>query len=340
MTISRRIAGPAFSRTNEEGQRTYTWSWPWPDFAPKPAQREVYSVTTLLNAGLPKWALMAHGAKMSSELAYRDVAAHDRRWGRTLCRQWAEQGHDWIAGIQADGGLTSINADKITDEEYALRWLKGAAPRYRDETRARGSAVHAEAEDLALVEIGELIEVGETQDGRLSIPPERVPTYEPWIAPRMAQFVRWVNDYRPMYFLTEASVYSHYGYAGTLDAGVRVHLQGRWWNVCLDYKTSEKAVYAETGIQTEAYRRADFVGLKDGSAYPMPKFDRCAVLRLTDSDYEFRWLNIVRGKDVSDAVFRLFLNTAEVARFSLPSPEYPKGLAAQIIGEKIEKEVP
>jgi hypothetical protein len=89
----------------------------------------------------------------------------------------------------------------------------------------------------------------------------------------------------------------------------------------------------EEGERT--YRRADFIGLPDGTALPMPKLDRCAVLWLTDKGYQFRWLNIVDGTDVSDQVWTLFLNICEVGRFKLPSPGNPRGLAPRIIGELI-----
>ena len=67
--MTRRILGPALARTSESGDRTYTWDFPWPDFVPGPARREFYSVTTLINGGLPKW-LMAHYAKKVADLGF------------------------------------------------------------------------------------------------------------------------------------------------------------------------------------------------------------------------------------------------------------------------------
>jgi hypothetical protein len=254
-----------------------------------------------------------------------------------MLREWASRGLTWLTDLQDGGDLTSIDrAITMTEEELGLRYLKGEPVRHRDYAGDRGSAVHAEAEELILALIAELIQSGDQDgSGRLYIPPEKVPTYEPWIAPRMANFVRWVNDFRPRYIYTEASVFSRHGYAGTSDAGIEVLVGGVWYRVCLDYKSGDKAVYPEVGLQTEAYRRADWIGLKDGTALPMPELDRSAVLHINDKDYAFRWLNIVDGRDLSDEVFAVFLNVCEVARFRLPSPAHPKGLSAKIIGDKI-----
>ena len=331
--MSRRIAGPALAFTSEEGQRTYGWDYPWPDFVAGPPRDKFYSVTTLLDAGLPKW-LMTHYAKMSSELAFFDLVVHNRRQARTMLREWARLGREWIGEIQAEGGLTSVDrAGDMTDEEAALRYLKGAAPRHRDFAADRGTAVHDAAEKLVLKEIADLITADMDPEGRLVI--ERLPEYDPLIAPRMGQFQRWVNDFNPSFFYTEASVFSRLGYAGTSDAGVIIHNGGRPWRVCLDYKSSEKGLYPEVAIQTEAYKRADWIGLPDGTAQPMPVLDRAAVLRVTDTDYEFRWLNIVDGVDIGDDVFRLFLNICEVGRFRLPSAGFPRGLQARVIGPQI-----
>jgi hypothetical protein len=330
----RRIAGPALAFTSEEGQRTYTWRFPWPVFVPGPPREEFYSVTTLMDAGLPKF-LMTHYAKMSSELAFFDLLVHDRRQARTMLREWAAAGRAWIREIQADGGLTSVDPpEKMTDEEAILRWLKGAAPRHRDFAADRGSAVHAAAEDQTLKAIGELIQNDMAPDGRLRIP--TLPDYPDLIAPRMRSWQRWVNDFEPSFFYTEASVFSRMGYAGTSDAGVTIRALGRQWRLCLDYKSSEKALYPEVAIQTEAYKRADWIGLPDGTAEPMPAFDRAAALRLTDTAYDFRWLNQVDGVDVGDDIFRLFLNICEVGRFRLASPGNPRGLQARVIGPRIK----
>jgi hypothetical protein len=335
--MTRRILGPALARTSESGDRTYTWDFPWPDFVPGPVRREFYSVTTLLSGGMPKW-LHAHYAKMVAELVWTDMSEHDRRSARTMLREWASRGLTWISDLQEGGDLTSIDrAIDMTEDELGLRYLKGAAPRHRDYAGDRGSAVHAEAEDLIVDLISDLIRSGDTNaDGRLFIPPDRIPKYEPWIAPRMDNFVRWVNDFGPRYLYTEASVFSHLGYAGTSDAGIEIPVDGKWVSICTDYKSGDKAVYPEVALQTEAYRRADWIGLPDGQAIPMPKMDRTAVLWLTDKDYTFKWLNrLPDGTDVSDEVFALFLNVCEVARFHLASPLHPRGLSARVIGERI-----
>jgi hypothetical protein len=71
-------------------------------------------------------------------------------------------------------------------------------------------------------------------------------------------------------------VYSHHGYAGTLDAIVRI--AGETW--LLDYKTS-KGVYPETALQLAAYANADFIGRPgDPIRYGIPVIEQYGVVHI------------------------------------------------------------
>ena len=337
MTLTRRIdprvLTPPLAHNDEDDRRFYRWDYPWPDFAPGPARPIAWSVTTLIDAGLPKY-LGPHYAKMTADLALEAIAGHGRKQAKTLLPALAKLGKAWVLDKKAKGELTSIKPEKLTERDFAYRWLSGAAPRYRDLRADQGSAIHSEAEDLILARIGELIAQGETDDdGRLELGP--LPEYNSDIASRMQAFHTWCNKFRPRFNLTEATVFSHHGYAGTLDAGIEIYVVGpgetepRWWSVCVDWK-SGRAVYPDVALQLSAYTRADFVGLPDGRAFPLPAFEASAVLHLTPEGPMFRWV------DTCDDVYTVFLNACEVGRFRLPSPEYERGMAATVIGAEIQ----
>jgi hypothetical protein len=307
--MTARIKGPALARLDEEGHRFYTWE----------GQR-YWSVTTLIDAGLPKF-IAAWYAKQVAELVHADLTAHGRRTARTLLREWSRLGLEELLAVKADGGLTSIKPEKLTADELALRYLKGQPARTRDAAAAKGLAVHAEAEDYVLANLHQM--------ERLYIE-GTVPQldYDPAISPYMASFWRFLQDFRPHYLLTEASVFSHHGYAGTLDAGMELRLDGRLVTALVDYK-SGKAVYPDAALQLSAYQRADFIGLPDGTSETLPTFDAAYVLHLTPTGYEL--LPVYTG----DEVYRLFLHVCEIGRWPLPTQEHPRGLAAEVIGEPI-----
>jgi hypothetical protein len=339
MTVARRIdpralQAPPLARADEMDRRFYRWDFPWPEFAPKPAKPMCWSVTTLLDAGLPKF-LHAHYAKMTSDLALdeMDAAIRRRQSVRKLVASMASKGKADVLEKQAAGSLVSLKPAKMTEREFAYRYLAGAAPRHRDMKAAEGSAIHAEAEDLTLTAIGRLLASAESSDdGRLFIP--AIPDYPRDIAGRMASFARFVNDFGPRFLMSEASVFSHFGYAGTLDAIMEVYcllpgeLEPRWHTICVDWK-SGSGVWPEVALQVCAYRRADFVGLPSGEAFPIPPTDGGAVLHLRDDGYSFKML------DTGPKVWRVFLNTCEVGRFRLPSTEFEKGMASVVIGADI-----
>jgi hypothetical protein len=320
--MTRRISGPALAKTNEDGDRWYTWDG------------ERYpSVTTLIGEGWPKW-LHQHYAKMTADLATTDLETHGRRQARTMIREWARLGRILVDEAQAEGRLLTLKPSDLTDLALAQRWLKGAAPRHRDQKRDEGSDIHAEAEDLILVSIGKLIADGVIEDDRLYLPSTVIPEYAPEIASRMKGYVQWVNDFRPRFLATEFSVFNlRHVYAGTGDAIVEVfmvppgELVPRWVTVLVDYK-SGKSIWDEVALQESAYFRGDFIGLPDGTSVPLPKCEFAAVLHLTPSGYHFRLV------DVTDPVFEIFLAVSVTAKSRLTTAGQPS-MASTWIGADI-----
>jgi len=140
-------------------------------------------------------------------------------------------------------------------EDGAVSMLTKAASVIRDKAANAGSDVHSFAEAIAR---GKPVEVPEE------------------LAPYVASYRTWLDQFQPEFLAAEEMVYSHHGYAGTLDAIVRI--AGETW--CLDYKTS-KGVYAETALQLAAYGAADFIGRPgDPIHYAIPAIDQYGVVHI------------------------------------------------------------
>lgn len=239
------MASPRHATTSRSGQRFYTWRG-----------ENYYSVTTMINGGLPKPALINWAKKFTAEYACDHIEA--------------------------------LNALVADDRDGAVDWLKNAAWRDRDKKAELGTYVHEAVEAYIL--------------GR------PFPTWKPEARPRMEQFLRFLDEYEPVFEMTEASVYNRtHRYAGTLDGILRFPKLGDYRAIG-DYK-SGKAIYEEVALQLAMYRHAEFVGLPDGSEGPMPSVDGAVALHLTDDGYD------VIDVDASESIFRFALHVREVYRF-------------------------
>lgn len=185
---------------------------------------------------------------------------------------------------------------KTAGIDSAARWL-ATIPGYQRDTAANlGSDVHALAEAIS--------------KGQDVLIPEEV-------APFLAAFQAWRNEWSPRYLAAEEMVCSlKHGYAGTLDAIVEI--AGETWLV--DYKTS-KGVYPETALQLAAYAHADFIG-RPGIAhrFRLPRATQHAVLHLTRDGYEFVPF------EVTPDTFRAFLAAKDLWAWR-------EGEAKRVIGE-------
>lgn len=288
------MSNPSLARNADDGRRFYTFGDPPERF---------WSVTTIIGGGSPKH-LEAHYAKMAAELAYEAIVSRGP-YSRSsaIIRRLAALGRANIMERQARGELVSIKLAKQTERDLALRWLKGAADRHRDAAADRGTAVHAEAEQLVLTHAREA--------SRTFLDHA---TIEPWpeaLRPWQAGFVQWVDDYHPEFLAAEATVFNRtQAYAGTLDCIVRITMpDGRVLVVIVDFKTGN-AIYPEVALQLAPYARAEFIGSPDGvTEIPMIHVEAGAVLHLTPKGHSFRLVRI------DDPIFDSFLHVREVFRF-------------------------
>lgn len=230
------MSGPKHARSTSKG-RTYQ----------HPVTGETaWSVTTLMDGGIPKPALVGWAARSVAEYA---VANHSRLSGMLSTVRLVRDG---------DARLVVTDPSAV---DAAVDWLKGAP--YRDKTRKAniGTAVH-----------------GRIEARILGTP---LPEPEPELVARMAHFDAFERAFKPEWLMAEATVWNRTEqYAGTLDWIARI---GR--RVVLGDTKSGKDVYSEVAIQLAAYQRAEFVLLPDGTEEPMPETDGACVLHLTDDGY-------------------------------------------------------
>jgi hypothetical protein len=191
--------------------------------------KAVKGVTTLLNAGYPKPMLV--------------------NWAAKAVAEYVADNFDLVRELRAQGRQETIDL------------LKGAHYRDRDRAAARGTDVHALAEELIH---GQTVEV-----------PEHLAGY-------VNGYVRFLDQWQITPVVTEKPCANRERwYAGTFDAVAEFgagQLAGR--RLLLDWKTS-KGVYGETAMQLAAYQNAEFYVSNDGEEVPMPEVDGLAVVHVT-----------------------------------------------------------
>jgi hypothetical protein len=166
-------------------------------------------------------------------------------------------------------------------DDGAVQMLTKAATVIRDKAANAGSEVHGIAEAIA-------------RGQEITIPEE--------LAPFVASYRKWLVDFEPEFLAAEEMVYSHHGYAGTLDAIVRI--AGETW--LLDYKTS-KGVYPETALQLAAYAHADFIGRPgDPVRYALPAIEQYGVVHIRPEGAELVPMDV-------DGAFEAFLAAKRLA---------------------------
>lgn len=247
-----------------------------------------------------------------------DVSEHEQRfWSVTslidIAMGKGEGLINWSVIKTAEGaydGIKVLNAFVDSDDrEGAVSWLRGLRYSKSAKAKARGSELHAAAEELAL---------------------GRTPRVEPHIVPYVEQYQRFLDAFEPEFLLAEAPVYNlRRRYAGTLD-GIML-LQGQ--SVVFDIKTTEygphddksRPPYVENALQLVAYRRAECVGLLKDQRYAdykryyvfddekqyerMPETDGAVVIVISPYDFE------VRSVRTDDTVWKAFLAAMRCARF-------------------------
>lgn len=245
------------------------------------------SVTTIIEGGVPKKALMF--------------------WAATTCTECA-----------IDNLPALVAASRFPDQLAELTsWIKRAHTRKKDERAEVGGLVHQVIESRLLgTTLPATIAIGDTEwaiDG-------------PELAPYLEHFLRFEAEWAPTWTASEMVVANpDHGYAGTLDYTIAADgligdmLRGRGYtvdpkgDVMGDTKTGGEwnrltsqghvhGVYPEAGLQMSAYRNAKVCWLRDGSKVPMPPTAEVGVvLHLRPEGYR---LYPARCGEVEYAYFR------------------------------------
>lgn len=237
------MVAPQNARRTISGGRYYLW-----ENHERAVNERFMSVTTIIDGGIPKPALMGWGIKMT---AIGAIKHHDK-----IAALISDEGLDDPENWGDDGKPTTPGARAA----YKFLWDY----RFAESERAAklGTRVHEAIEAYAL-------------DKPLPPAPDNVKPY-------IAQAVRFLTDYEVLVEMTEASVFNRsQRYAGTLD--MIATIAGQSW--LIDAK-SGKGIYAESALQMSAYAHAEFIGRPDGHEEPMPKVERAGILHLRPDSYE------------------------------------------------------
>lgn len=278
--------------TNRDGSRWYTW--PEPDGS---GSGRYMSVTTIIDLGIPKPALIGWAAKETAIAAVEKIKS--------------------VFAILNDvpEGLTGaeLKAARESQRETAIDLLKGARFKKNKEAKLTGSKIHEGIEAYKL--------------GR---PFPGVPAT---LADYWGAFERMLVQQEPVFLQTEANVYNRTRrYAGTLDTiGVWPHLEETFterglniedyypkpWKdergpvLVNDYKTGKGpkkgGVWPETALQLSGYRNGEFIAGPEGKEWPMPETDGALAIHLQPGWYE------LVPVDTGPAVFAHFLHAYETA---------------------------
>ena len=234
--------------------------------------RKVPGVTTILNNGLPKPALVGWAAKtIAGYVADRLDQADDHVVADQL-----------IADL-ADLARTKNKPwpDKLSRTTVA-ELLKGVHWEDRDQAANKGTAVHNLAEKLAH---GEEIDVPEELAGHVDA------------------YLQFLDDWQPTDALVELVVgNTQHRYSGTLDMIATLPGLGR---CLLDIKTNRSGPFAEVALQLAGYRYAEWA-VVDDEVVPMPEVDWCGVIWVRADGYD------LIPFEAGPAVFRTFLYVQQV----------------------------
>lgn len=216
--------------------------------------------------------------------------------------------------IAYDRFATLASFHESGDREGAIKWLMEARWNRTKKAMARGTELHAIAEELAL--------------GGSPVIPEGA-------APYIDQYRRWLDRYQPEFLMAEAPVYNlTERYAGTCDGLMRLPSFGPE-PIVFDYKTTEYAPdgekarppWPEVALQLAAYARAEVVGVISEQRYAsgkryyvydpakqheaMPKVEHAVCIVISPYDC------VAVPTRIDESVWTTFLYVRECARFRL-----------------------
>ena len=258
-------------RTDSDSGRTYTDG----------EGNQYWSVTTILNQGIPKPALITWASAEASksvihhlakpleatrgllEDALHTISHEDNPEWEDVCDRLeksvkAYNDREIPLGMIASGVKTHV--------EKGRKVFSNAHRQIRDEAADAGSEAHRAIE--------------------LYILGEEVPELSEKAQASFDNFLEFVKEYEPTWEASELTVYNKtHKYAGTLDFIADIPALGEGLTLC-DIKTG-KGVYPEVALQLAAYRFAEFAETANNNArVEMPETERAVVLHLRPDKWE------------------------------------------------------
>lgn len=227
--------------------RYYVWR------APDGEETERYfRVTTIIDGGIPKPALMGWAVKETALYAIQNL---------DILKVHVAKDLDGNGKLPPFDEKTRKPTTEGCLEAYKLLWNSRFVG--RDKAANLGTKIHEAIEAYVL--------------------DKPQPEWPDDIAPYLGNAVQFLKDFEVAVEMTEATVFNRsQRYAGRLDAIATIAGQ-RW---LIDFKTGS-GVYPEAALQMAAYAHAEFIGKPDRTEEPMPAIDRAAIIHLQPDGFRF-----------------------------------------------------
>jgi hypothetical protein len=266
---------------------------------------EYWSVTTLLNGGVPKQNLIPWAAAQASHSMVEELALPIQATRQLLIDiKEAENSADIQEAVweRLEKALTGYNNRDVvlgqlasgvkTHVEKGRKFVSNAHKRTRDAAADAGTEAHKAIERYIIGDIVDPRDLGELA------------------AASFENFLEFEKELKPTWEASELTVFNPTAkYAGTLDFIADIPALGEGLTLG-DIKTG-KGVYPEAALQLAAYRFAEFATTANNNErVDMPKTERAVVLHLRPNSWE------LVPVQADEAAFEMFKAVMHVAWFT------------------------
>lgn len=238
-------------------------------------------VTTVLNDGVPKPALVGWAARTIAEFVAERLEINPDTGeirGDELVRA--------LAKVDAENRYQKFPKDGSISRLGILEVLKGLHWNERDKLARRGTEVH---------HYGEHIINGEEMD----VPDELIGHVD--------SYIKFITDFDAQPVLVEFVIGNRtHNYMGTADLIADLNDGLRW---LLDIKTTRSGIYPETALQLSAYKHAEFYLDTDGNEHPMIPVDKVGAIWVRADGYD------LIPVDAGPATYKIFRHVQKVAQW-------------------------
>jgi len=258
-------------RTDSSAGRTYTDG----------EGNQYWSVTTILNQGIPKPALITWASAEASKSVIHHLAKPLEATRGLLEDALHTISHEDNPEWETVCDRLKKSVDAYNDRETPLGMIASGVKTHVEKGRKVFSNAHRQIRDEAADAGSEAHRAIE-----LYILGEDVPELSEKAQASFDNFLEFVKEYEPTWEASELTVYNKtHKYAGTLDFIADIPALGEGLTLC-DIKTG-KGVYPEVALQLAAYRFAEFAETANNNArVEMPETERAVVLHLRPDKWE------------------------------------------------------